>query len=166
VSTIIIGVDPGLTGGIALLFPAARAMFSETDEIRLFAIPVVGKEIDFKTLRLALDVERPVHVFLERAQAWPKMASRACFNYGASYWGVQAICACLKIPCTLVPPAKWHRALIVGRDGNPKMRALQTVMRLFPDVDLIIGKGKKPHQGVVDALLIAHYGQRVLAGSH
>jgi len=154
-NTVIIGVDPGLTGGLA-------AISSEWHP-RLAPMPTIGKQIDFGQLSEWLRLYGVVsggQVFLERAQAFPKMGRSACFNYGASYWGVQAICACLKIPCTLVPPAKWHRALVVGRDGDPKMRALQTVMRLFPDVDLIIGKGKKPHQGVVDALLIAEWGRR------
>ena len=157
----VVGIDPGLTGGIAVISGATSTVVIE-------AMPVAAHEVDFVRLAFvlrSLNAEQNAHVFLERAQAFSKMGIVSAFNYGASYWGIRAICATLKIPYTLVAPAKWHRALIVGKDGSPKDRALRTCLQLFPDVDLIIGKGKKCHEGVVDALLVAEFGRRVLNGA-
>jgi crossover junction endodeoxyribonuclease RuvC len=151
---IILGVDPGRTGGIAALIPGAAPA--------LHVMPTIGRGIDFVALCAIFARHHPAHVIMERAQAFPKAGASGMFNYGASYWGVQAICAALRIPLTGVTPAKWHRALITGRDGTPKDRALRTCVQLFPSVDLIVGKGRKPHAGLVDALLIAEYGRRAL----
>ena len=155
----IIGVDPGLSGAVVHL--------CADGSIATYPMPVVGKELDFGQLASLLRIPEgsyDKHVFVERSQAFPKMGVCSAFNYGASYWGVLAICAALRIPVTKVPPMKWHRALIVGKDGSPKDRALMACRQLFPEVELTVGKGRKAHEGVVDALLIAEYGRRTLHG--
>lgn len=153
-----IGIDPGLSGGLAFVHSGGV--------LATFVMPVLGKEIDFvKLTELLAGVPSLSHVFLERAQAFPKMGVCSAFNYGASYWGVRAICAALKLPYTLVAPVKWHKALVVGDAGEPKDRAARTCRQLFPAVTLTVGKGRKPHEGIVDALLIAEYGRRQLGGA-
>jgi crossover junction endodeoxyribonuclease RuvC len=156
---IIVGVDPGLTGGIAWLFPNLPVIVKP--------MPVAGGEIDLSEVarQLAKVPKVECHVFLERAQPMPKQGVCSSFNYGASYWGVRGICAALGIPYTLVAPVKWHRLLCVGDKGKPKERALRACIQLFPDVELRVGKGRKPHEGVVDALLVAEFGRRLLNGT-
>lgn len=152
----VIGVDPGLTGGIAVL--------SEHVKPVLWVMPVTGKAVDFNKLAYYLEATVPGHLFLERSQAFPKMGVCSAFNYGSSFWGVQAICATLSLPVTLVAPNKWHRALVPGRDGDPKDRALRVARQLFPDVALVQPGCRKEHAGLVDAILLAEFGRRVLAG--
>lgn len=152
----IVGVDPGITGGIAVLYGSGN--------ITVVPMPVIAKEIDFVALARWLNRQTPDRepaVFLERAQAFPKAGASGMFNYGASYWGTLAICATLRIPVTIVAPAKWHRALTQG-DDDPKTKAIRACHQLFPSVNLCWGRSKKPHLGIVDALLIAEYGRRQL----
>src|ERR1035437_1497696 len=102
---IVVGVDPGLTGGIAWLYPQLPIVVFEP-------MPVAGGEIDLPELArlLAKGPRRELHVFLERAQPMPKQGVCSSFNYGASYWGTRGICAALGIPDTLVDPVECHRA--------------------------------------------------------
>ncbi len=156
----IVGVDPGLSGAIVALPSMGKPV--------LWVMPTIGKEIAFgkiaEYLRAANDRFDPAHVFLERSQAFPKMGVCSAFSYGASYWGVLAICAALEIPVTTVAPVKWHRALVSGTDGTPKGRALIACERLFPGVELRVGKARNAHEGLVDSLLIAEFGRRQLQG--
>ncbi len=156
---IIVGCDPGLTGGIALLRDSFQPF--------LWTMPTIDRTIDFKKLSEIFKLmihDEPPQVFLERSQAFPKMGVCSAFSYGASYWGVLAICAALEIPVTTVAPVKWHRALVSGTDGTPKGRALIACERLFPGVELRVGKSRKAHEGLVDALLLAEFGRRQLQG--
>lgn len=154
----IVGVDPGLQGGIAVLTPYGPG--------RLLPMPTAGREIDLgEVARILIDLQaQEPHVALERAQAFPKAGVSGMFRYGCGYGGILGVCAALAIPVTLVAPAKWHRMLCTG-NGNPKARAAEAAGRLFPDVTLTVGKGRKPHEGVVDALLIAEAGRRLLNGA-
>lgn len=159
---IYIGIDPGLKGGIAFLIQCCSHAVT-------LSMPIEGKDVDISTLRAQVSAysSEPRHVFLERAQAFPKQGVVSSFNYGRLSGMIEGCVRALGIPVTLVHPAVWHRSMLQGvpKDLPPKQRALVAAERLFPNVDLRANaKAKKPHDGLVDSLLIAEYGRRQLNG--
>lgn len=156
----IVGVDPGLDGGIAVLSLEGKVLDR-------FPMPVEedGSMGVLELFRWAQDLEVGATVYLERSVAF-KMGRTSAFNYGVGWGEVRTAFILAGLCPILVMPSVWHASLfpLKGRDldQSPKERALAEASRLFGDAIPIVGKRKKrPHEGVVDALLIAEYGRRL-----
>jgi len=149
--TTILGIDPGLKGGFALL---------GLDSPVLYPMP--------KTLMEVADwLERynPSYVYLEKGQCFPKNGAAGMFNYGKHCGELVGLLTMAKIPFEEVTPAVWTRAMYGGvRGGDPKVKAKIAVSRIFPHLDLIPEGCRTPHKGLIDALLIAEYGRRDYMG--
>ena len=152
----IAGIDPGLTGGLAVLDDHGQRVF-------LAPLPLIaGREVATHELRQSLELFGVGTVYLERAQAFPKMGVSGAFSYGAMFGAIYATCLSV-CAVVLVSPVKWHKTMCAGTpvDAPTKARALIAAERLFPGVDLrATAKSRKAHEGMMDALLIAEYGRR------
>ena len=103
------------------------------------------------------------HVFLEKSQAMPGQGSVSMFNYGVGFGTLLGVLAALKIPHTLVHPKTWCKVMHQGTTaGEAKERSLEAARRLYPQVELIRPRCRKPDEGYIDALLLAGYAKRVL----
>ena len=145
---IILGVDPGVTGGLAFLYTSSRQLYA-------YDIPSAAGEVDAEAIVAFLQQHRPDEAFVERAQSMPKQGVSSTFKYGVAYGTIRAVLACGMIPCELVSPAKWKKQLGLSSDKE-KSRAL--ALRLFP------GRGyfnRKKDHGRAEAALLAHYGAMV-----
>lgn len=111
--------------------------------------------------KLVLEATSAVLVVIEKAQARPGQGVSSMFNYGTGFGRLLGWCEAFLVPHMLVTPQQWAKAMHVGTGkGDPKERSLEAALRLFPDVAMTVGKSKKPHKGIVDALLIAEWGWR------
>lgn len=158
---LIAGVDPGKNGGIVILDNNG----SVTAKSPMF---MIGKT-EYDTLAyshfLCNDHYRVDHVLVERVTAMPKNGVVSMFSFGQGFMFCQVVPQMLRIPMTLVTPRVWQKALHLGvsQKVDPKTRSLIAASRLFPDCDLRKSERcKNPHDGMVDALLIAEYGRRTL----
>lgn len=157
---IVIGIDPGINGGIAVLNPNGSVE-------RTFTMPPTPQEFEYELSTYAGFTDSSAyyaHVFLERAQSMPKQGIVSAFNYGRHFGELIGILIGLEIPYTLVPAAKWTKVMHAStKKGTPKQKTLEAVKRLYPSLDLrATPRCKKPHEGIVDALAIATYGVRTL----
>jgi hypothetical protein len=60
-----------------------------------------------------------------------------------------------------VPAPTWQKVMLEGVLGDDtKDRALVAARNLWPDANFTMERARKPHDGVVDALLLAEYGRR------
>jgi len=85
----------------------------------------------------------------------------ATFNTGRGYGALEGLLAGLQIPYTLVHPRSWQPRMLAPGKGDTKARAVLACEALFPRLDLRRSAlGRKPHDGICDALLIATFGQR------
>lgn len=157
---IIIGIDPGKSGGIAWYSPLhgmlCEVMPTTPDGIHAPALHSLLKQI-------AKDSD--AHVFLEKSQAMPKNGAVSMFNYGVGYGIIQGLISAMNLPMTLVPPRIWTKIMHAGADSDndAKDKSLVIALRLFPDQTfLATDKSKKPHEGLIDAVLICEYGRRLL----
>jgi hypothetical protein len=60
----ILGIDPGITGGVAFLYPSGRVVALD--------LPNVGGEVDIDTLAATIDGHDPRVAIIERAGAMPQ----------------------------------------------------------------------------------------------
>ncbi len=138
----IIGIDPGLSGGIAIL---------EDNKIKcMFDMPVMadGKKNKRQLNRAFLvqlikenikNIEDTV-VIVEQVNALRGQGVTSMFNFGQTFGAIKGICAALALPIFFVRPAKWkkHFELI-----NPSKDASRTkVIEMYPLVSEELSKKK------------------------
>ena len=157
------GIDPGKKGGIAII----------DQNRKLETFPMQDpQELDqiFKRVHKSL-----VHVFLEKAQALSKggkaQGVKSMFTYGEGYGIIQGLLIAYKIPFTLVTPQFWQKTMFLGTTAmtgstkrNPKDRALEAANRVFAKSNsfwLPSTRCRKPHDGMIDAALIAEASRRL-----
>lgn len=141
----IIGIDPGQKGGIALLAKG---------EAQAFPMPGTVSQI----VGLIRSLAEPGCVLaVERSQPMPKQGVTSVFTYGQHYGGFEAIAACLGLRYVSIRPTEWKKALGLNSD---KTSSIMEAERLFPEVELIPPRCRKPSDGVAEALLIAEYARR------
>src|SRR5262249_58799473 len=92
----ILGVDPGITGGLAFLFP--------TGELEVGDIPVVAGEVDVDTLVRQVPALSPLPPGNAAAQPRPTPAVAPAVKYGVAYGALRTVVALCNIPYRLVPP--------------------------------------------------------------
>jgi crossover junction endodeoxyribonuclease RuvC len=151
----IIGVDPGLSGGIAIL--------DNTNVIELFNMPVMpdGKK-NKRQLNSALlvklikdhikNLEDTVMV-VEQVNAMPGQGVTSMFNFGQTFGAIKGICAALGLPIFFVRPAKWkkHFELINSSKDSSRTKAIE----MYPSISEQLSKKKDVNKS--DAILIARY---------
>jgi crossover junction endodeoxyribonuclease RuvC len=147
---VILGIDPGLSGGLAWM--------SGASEVVTFAIPSVkartrGREIQWNVLADALDFREVEHAFVEQVGARPGQGTASMFKFGFVCGGIRGILAAKRIPVTYVSPQAWKKALHLGA-GKDAARA--RAAELFPQAASQFARVKD--DGVAEAALIACYG--------
>lgn len=147
-----LGVDPGLTGALALLH-ADGSMHSVED------LPVMARgkgrvkhEIDPAALaRLirphAMDIKLAV---VEQVGSMPGQGVASVFSMGHSLGCIVGVVQALDIPLRLVPPSVWKKRAGISSDKN---LARSEAIRLWPAAPL---DRVKDHNRA-EALLLARY---------
>jgi crossover junction endodeoxyribonuclease RuvC len=159
---IVCGIDPGLSGALALLDPSTPAAV-ETVDVPVHVLTRGGKtkrEVDVAAL-IRLLASRPVdHAFVEAVASRPGQGLSSTFAFGKAYGIILGIIAARGIPLTLVPAVRWKRLLHVPKtkDGS-RARASQ----LFPEA--AHQWRLKKADGRAEAALIALCGARQLSGT-
>jgi crossover junction endodeoxyribonuclease RuvC len=145
------GIDPGLKGALAISH--------HDDPIKSHLL----EGMEYIRFREIIHEHGLHHIFLEKAQAMPKQGVTSMFNYGVGFGKLIGWIESLMIPFTLITPQMWTKELHKGATGkDSKAKSLQVAQRLFPEIDFrATERCKKPHMGLVDAVLIAEYGRRV-----
>lgn len=156
----ILGVDPGKKGAFVIV----------QDQRILTALPmptvIDGKFIDASAIAKFLKREDPYHAYIERVHAVFGASAGSTFAFGEGYGVIVGVISTLGIPFTTVPPKQWQKVMHDGVEEKyePKHRSAVAAMRLFPAFDFTQGK-KNYHDGLVDAALIAAYGERTLSAN-
>jgi len=151
----VLGIDPGLTGGLAIVKVdngAAPQLIAAID------IPIAGVKAKMRVDALAIAHwvrhHHPDHAVIERAGVLPGQGIASGFKYGRAVGTLEATVALCEVPFTIVEPSVWkRRAGLYGADKEQsRLRALQ----LFPSAHLLLAL--KKHHGRAEAALIALFG--------
>jgi crossover junction endodeoxyribonuclease RuvC len=151
----IMGVDPGIKGGLAILSTEAQL-------IAVIDVPVCGtaakERVDVAAIVNFINQHAPAHAFVERAQSMPAQGSSSGFKYGRAVGAIEAAIVCCGIPLTIVEAAGWKKALRLP--GKDKEAARQRALQLFPSAHGMLAR--KMDHGRAEAALIALYGLQLI----
>lgn len=154
----VIWIDPGKDGGICII----------GEEIILHRMPKWTYKEIFDWLRsILLWYKWPVYT--EDVHAIYGSAAKSTFNFWKVLWVTLSACWSLWLEVHQIQPKKrqgavWVQEDIVKKENgrkDTKQCSLNASMRLYPDVSCVPERCSKPHDWLVDALLIAHYGNEV-----
>lgn len=147
VGPVVVGIDPGKSGGIAIL---------RSDGVLLSYRPM-GEAYELAEYLSGLEI---VRCYVEKCQAMPSQGVKSMFTYGVGYGKILGVLETVKISYDLIQPQKWQKRMIPGtKKGGTKPAALAKVRQLFPHEKFILPNCRVPHDGIVDAVLIAEYGR-------
>jgi crossover junction endodeoxyribonuclease RuvC len=153
----ILAVDPGLRGGLAIRTGATGVIYEP--------MPVCGGEIDLAELTRWVRANRDSieTALVEKVSAMPKQGVSSTFKFGDGYGSVKGVLSALGIPFELITPQRWMKVMHAGvsPDLGSKARSQLAFSRIFPGLDLRASpRCRKPHEGMVEAVLLAEYGMR------
>lgn len=155
-----LGIDPGQKGAFVWLHLGAK-------DFEYFTMPLnLEGDVSFDgVLKILKRIPSTVPVFLERAIPFA-MGTKHAFNYGRGFACLECALTVAKRSVTYIEPSKWAKVMHQGIDGNlkPKVKSIIALERLYPKLAIKVPrspKSKKYHDGVMEALLIAGYAQRI-----
>lgn len=156
----VIGVDPGKEGAAVVIHRGRvyGVRLLPSDDAGLSGRELVRDLLWLQGQAGGADV--PVQAVVERAQSFPGQGIASAFRYGRDYGRILGVLDALGWPYETVPPAVWHKAIIGGKSDDPKARAREWVEANHPEVELRPGRRRKAHEGIVDAICIAVWGDR------
>ena len=143
---IYIGVDPGKSGGFAVIDNGMIGVFPWDDH----------SFID--NMAAAMNRGKCV-ACVERVGAMPGQGVTSMFNFGKSAGYIEGVLAALGISYQLVMPKRWKAEFTLN--GKDKAASIEVCKRLFPDVDLRpTARCRKDSDGMAEALLLACFAKR------
>ena len=146
----ILGIDPGAAGAVAIMSDNGYL-------IDLHDLPhMKGHGISAAILTEMLsEVDDVKHAFIERVAARPGQGVVSAFNFGMNFGTIRGVCSALRIPVSLVTPAKWKRDMGLTAD---KDQARARAAQLWPGA---AGQfARKKDDGRAEAALIALWGSK------
>lgn len=163
--TIYVGFDIGMAGGLSGI-KNGEIVFKEKT-------PINGNEVDLVEIKnrlewLILEHGRVIVTF-ESVGAMPGQGVTSMFTFGKQAGRIEGLCIGMGLPFHRVPPRTWQKELWEGvtivkkADGktDTKKTSYLALSRLFPKIDFRASeRAKNPHDGIVDACLIALYSYR------
>ena len=142
----VLGIDPGISGGVAVLNLHGAVIktipFSKVETILPF---------------LLLNQKQINRSYIEQVHAFPKQGVCGVFTFGQNYGWWLGTLGALQFPVVKVYPLKWQTALRCRTGGNKNI-SKAAAQKLFPHI-------KVTHQ-IADCLLIAEYGRRLATGEN
>lgn len=141
---LIIGIDPGKSGGIAILYPDIAPIVTKLD----------CTETDVRSWLMG-NMEGKCFGYIESVHSMPKQGVASSFKFGQSYGFLRGLLVGIGIPFEEVTPQKWQKAMGCMTKGDKNVTKSKA-QQLFPGVNVT--------HAIADALLIAEYGRRLRCG--
>ena len=162
----VIGIDPGLDGGIALVTPSYSSIVLDPPTLEVkgkgkkpstkrlyFISEIVAKLKEWKDMYL------PLMCYIENVHSMPGQGVVAMFSMGRGLGMYEGILHALGIPFEYVTPQAWKKVMLQGQNKE-KDASVYKAMQLFPYAELNTKRGRLL-DGRAEALLIAEYGRRI-----
>lgn len=156
--TVIIGIDNGISGGLCALSAFDGAVLAHR------AMPtkqVAGKtEVDIRALLDWLEPYRTDMIVCIEEPLKHAKSSQAMRSMSISFGLIVGACEAKQFSVHRVQVKEWQD-VVLGKKlakGMTKVAALAVANKLWPQQRWIAtNKSKVPHDGMIDAALIAHY---------
>ena len=151
----IIGIDPGLSGAIAIL--------ENKNVLKLFDMPVMAegkknkKQINSAQLvniiKKNINKSDDIAVVVEQVNAMPGQGVTSMFNFGQTFGAIKGVCAALNLPIFFIRPSKWKKHFELINSSKDSSRT--KVIEMYPSLSSQLSKKKDVNKS--DAILIARY---------
>jgi len=146
---VIIGIDPGLDGGIAILdgwsIELLETVPTETKG------GFIKRQVDAQKLGNILRAYPDAVCYLERVASRPGQGVGSVFSFGDTYGCIRGVLGALNIPTYMVAPQTWKKELKI----SSKEDSLKAIKELYPDL-----QWRKKDHNLAEAILIAMYGMK------
>ena len=151
----IFGIDPGLSGAIALL--------ENNKVLDVIELPVMSEgkknKRQLNSAQLSNFISKNVEnidttaVIVEQVNAMPGQGVTSMFNFGQTFGAIKGICAALDLPIYFVRPSKWkkHFELINSSKDSSRTKAIE----MYPKLSNQLARKKDVNKS--DAILIARF---------
>jgi crossover junction endodeoxyribonuclease RuvC len=146
-----VGIDPGLTGAIAVVSDTEAFI----QDVPTYKKADGGSEYNFYEMYAllgGLSKNFQVALSLEQQQAMPKQGVSSTFQTGKGYGAWLALCWATTPDFQIVSPRKWKK--LMGLTNDKEVSRLKAIS-LYPSLEDKL-KRKKDHNRA-EALLLAHY---------
>lgn len=148
---LLIGIDPGWSGGVAWRFPQKKMVVAQAFK------NLTEKDISetFKLIRVGIP-DAEIFAYLELVHSMPKQGVASSFKFGENYGILKGILHTHNIPFDYVTPQKWQKALGCLSHGDKNVTK-DKAQRFFP--------GHHITHAIADAMLIMEYCTRITSGT-
>ena len=125
----VIGIDPGLSGAIAVL--------EDKKVLGIFDMPVMAEGKKNKrqlnsaqlvnVIKSNINQDEEISVVVEQVNAMPGQGVTSMFNFGQTFGAIKGVCAALKLPIYFVRPSKWkkHFELINSSKDSSRTKVIE-----------------------------------------
>lgn len=149
---ITIGIDPGLTGAIAI--------FDGSQFDSVYDMPIMtkitgkGNMVDCSALKNLIRMADPSSIWIEDVASLPASSSQAAFSFGRAFGALEG--ACGGIPINYIRSSKWMKHFSLQSKKKSPGNTISCAKLKYPMAadDLT----RKKDDGRADAILIAAYG--------
>ena len=151
----IIGIDPGLSGAIAIL--------KERKVLAIFDMPVMSEGKKNKRqlnsaqlvniIKESAANDEDISVVVEQVNAMPGQGVTSMFNFGQTFGAIKGVCAALDLPIFFVRPLKWKKHFELINSSKDASRT--KVIEMYPSLANQLTKKKDVNKS--DAILIARF---------
>ena len=152
---IVVGIDPGLSGAIAIL--------ENNKVLNIFDMPVMAEGKKNKRqlnsaqlVNIIKDSTKPdaeKAVVVEQVNAMPGQGVTSMFNFGQTFGAIKGVCAALELPIFFVRPSKWKKHFELINSSKDSSRT--KVIEMYPSLSSQLAKKKDVNKS--DAILIARF---------
>lgn len=159
-----IGIDNGISGAIAQLNPdgALKSWHAmptqktrkgnEVNAASVFALLRAARDESFKQYKgsITVIIEEP----------GGSKSAKAASSMAGSFHAIRAVLEVMRVRYHRITPQAWQKNILHCKAGDTKPAALSKARQLWPDeLWLETERCRKPHDGAIDAALIAEYGR-------
>ena len=151
----VIGIDPGLSGAIAII--------ENKRVLGIFDMPVMAEGKKNKRqlnsaqlvniIRENTNNNEEIIVVVEQVNAMPGQGVTSMFNFGQTFGAIKGVCAALELPIYFVRPTKWKKHFELINSSKDASRT--KVIEMYPSLSSQLSKKKDVNKS--DAILIARY---------
>ena len=151
----IIGIDPGLSGAIAVMY--------DKKVINMYDMPVMAEGKKNKRqlnssqlvniIKENIDEDEEAIVVVEQVNAMPGQGVTSMFNFGQTFGAIKGVCAALKLPIFFVRPSKWKKHFELINSSKDASRT--KVIEMYPTLSGQLAKKRDVNKS--DAILIAKF---------
>ena len=139
---IVVGIDPGLSGAIAIL--------ENNKVLNIFDMPVMAEGKKNKRqlnsaqlVNIIKDSTKPnaeKTVVVEQVNAMPGQGVTSMFNFGQTFGAIKGVCAALELPIFFVRPSKWKKHFELINSSKDSSRT--KVIEMYPSLSSQLAKKK------------------------